>query len=136
MSRGRREGNFECQTRLTIEFIAKLSPSLRAKFCYCFDGCVGIPLDVSCLKWKDPRIPAILLTPLRANTQGLVDGGLAGLFWAYIWNFFGFSFVVLSLAEMASMLVAVKICFQDISNIPQGTYFWRTISLGLRIRAS
>lgn len=42
----------------------------------------------------------------RANTQGLTDGGLAGLFWAYIWNFIGFSFVVLSLAEMASMLVA------------------------------
>lgn len=131
MSRARRGGSFERQTWLTIESIAKLSPSLCAEFCYCLDGCVGIPLDVSCLEWKDPRIPAILFTPLRANTQGLVDGGLAGLFWAYIWNFFGFSFVVLSLAEMASMLVAVKICFQDISNILQGTYFRRTVSLGL-----
>ncbi|CZR59452.1 probable GABA permease [Phialocephala subalpina] len=40
---------------------------------------------------------------LMANTQGMIDGGLAGLFWAYIWNFIGFSFVVLSLAEMSSM---------------------------------
>ncbi|KAH8821459.1 GABA permease [Xylogone sp. PMI_703] len=40
---------------------------------------------------------------LFANTQGLVDGGLAGLFWSYIWTFIGFSFVILSLAEMASM---------------------------------
>ncbi|KAF8847927.1 amino acid transporter [Acephala macrosclerotiorum] len=40
---------------------------------------------------------------LMANTQGMIDGGLAGLFWAYIWNFVGFSFVVLSLAEMSSM---------------------------------
>ncbi|GAB7357407.1 hypothetical protein MBLNU459_g8341t2 [Dothideomycetes sp. NU459] len=40
---------------------------------------------------------------LTATTQGLVDGGLAGLFWSYVWTFFGFTFVVLSLAEMASM---------------------------------
>jgi hypothetical protein len=75
-------------------------------------------------------MPGRLLTSFRANTQGLVDGGLAGLFWAYIWNFVGFSFVVLSLAEMASMLVALKICFLDIPNILQGAHFWRTISLG------
>lgn len=43
----------------------------------------------------------------RANTQGMIDGGLAGLFWAYIWNFVGFSFVVLSLAEMSSMYVII-----------------------------
>jgi hypothetical protein len=40
-----------------------------------------------------------------ATTQGLIDGGLAGLFWSYIWTFFGFSMVVISLAEMASMSV-------------------------------
>ncbi|KAF2807267.1 amino acid transporter [Mytilinidion resinicola] len=40
---------------------------------------------------------------MMANTQGLIDGGLAGVFWAYIWTFFGFGFVELSLAEMASM---------------------------------
>ncbi|KAF2650111.1 amino acid transporter [Lophiostoma macrostomum CBS 122681] len=40
---------------------------------------------------------------LTATSQGLVDGGPAGLIWSYIWTFFGFSFVVASLAEMASM---------------------------------
>ena len=40
---------------------------------------------------------------LIANTQGLIDGGLAGVFWSYIWTFFGFGFVEMSLAEMASM---------------------------------
>lgn len=40
---------------------------------------------------------------LIANTQGLIDGGLAGLFWSFIWTFVGFWFVMLSLAEMASM---------------------------------
>jgi amino acid transporter len=40
---------------------------------------------------------------LTANTQGLIDGGLAGVFWSYIWTFVGFGFVELSLAEMASM---------------------------------
>ncbi|KAF2204121.1 amino acid transporter [Delitschia confertaspora ATCC 74209] len=51
---------------------------------------------------------AIVLTAvweflLVSNTQGLVDGGLAGVFWSYIWTFIGFGFVELSLAEMASM---------------------------------
>jgi hypothetical protein len=41
-----------------------------------------------------------------ACTQGLVNGGLAGLFWSYIWTFVGFTFVEMSLAEMASMCVA------------------------------
>ena len=40
---------------------------------------------------------------LTANTQGLVDGGRAGLFWSYIWTFFGFGLIIASLAEMASM---------------------------------
>jgi amino acid transporter len=38
-----------------------------------------------------------------ANTQGLIDGGLAGLFWTYVWTFIGFGIVMMSLAEMASM---------------------------------
>lgn len=42
---------------------------------------------------------------MLANTQGLIDGGLAGLFWSFIWTFLAFSFVGLSLAEMASMYV-------------------------------
>lgn len=40
---------------------------------------------------------------LTATYQGLVDGGPAGLIWSYIWTFIGFTFVMLSLAEMASM---------------------------------
>ncbi|KAF2015390.1 amino acid transporter [Aaosphaeria arxii CBS 175.79] len=40
---------------------------------------------------------------MTATYQGLVDGGPAGLIWSYVWTFFGFSFVVASLAEMASM---------------------------------
>ncbi|KAF2116026.1 hypothetical protein BDV96DRAFT_621122 [Lophiotrema nucula] len=35
--------------------------------------------------------------------KGLANGGLAGLFWSYIWTFIGFCFVEMSLAEMASM---------------------------------
>ena len=38
-----------------------------------------------------------------ATTQGMVDGGLAGLFWSYVWTWLGFSTVMASLAEMASM---------------------------------
>jgi hypothetical protein len=48
---------------------------------------VGIRTDMQC----------------SATYQGLVDGGPAGLIWSYIWTFFGFIFVVMSLAEMASM---------------------------------
>jgi amino acid permease len=40
---------------------------------------------------------------LVASTQGLINGGSAGLFWSYIWTVVGFTFVELSLAEMASM---------------------------------
>lgn len=39
----------------------------------------------------------------RANTQGLICGGRAGLFWSYIWTFCGYGFLISSLAEMASM---------------------------------
>jgi hypothetical protein len=42
---------------------------------------------------------------MLANTEGLVNGGPAGLFWSYIWTFIGFTFVEMSLAEMASMQV-------------------------------
>lgn len=40
---------------------------------------------------------------LAASYQGMYSGGLAGLFWSYVWTFCGFSLVVVSLAEMASM---------------------------------
>ena len=52
-------------------------------------------------------------TLLTVNTQGLIDGGLAGLFWSLVWSYIGQAFVVLSLAEMAS-----------IAPTAGGQYFW------------
>ncbi|TID23971.1 hypothetical protein E2P81_ATG02279 [Venturia nashicola] len=40
---------------------------------------------------------------LIAPVGGLLNGGLPGLFYSYIWTFIGFMFIVMSLAEMASM---------------------------------
>jgi choline transport protein len=40
---------------------------------------------------------------MMATSQGLVNGGPAGLIWLYIWTFVGMTFVIASLAEMASM---------------------------------
>lgn len=40
---------------------------------------------------------------LTCNTQALMAGGSAGLFWSVCWAYAGQTFVVLSLAEMASM---------------------------------
>ncbi|KAB8343108.1 hypothetical protein FH972_022701 [Carpinus fangiana] len=37
------------------------------------------------------------------NTQALIDGGKAGMFWSYVWVYIGQTFIVLSLAEMSSM---------------------------------
>jgi hypothetical protein len=67
------------------------------------------------------KAPIYLIPPLSpaadfydsANTQGLVDGGLAGLFWSYIWSFIGMSLVMASLAEMASMSIR-SICTSHI----------------------
>lgn len=40
---------------------------------------------------------------LTSNTQALLAGGSAGLFWSLCWCYLGQTFVVLSLAEMSSM---------------------------------
>ncbi|KAM4060949.1 amino acid permease [Hirsutella rhossiliensis] len=40
---------------------------------------------------------------LASNTQGLTAGGLSGLFWSLCWSYTGQFFIVLSLADMASM---------------------------------
>ncbi|KAJ5592033.1 uncharacterized protein N7459_002402 [Penicillium hispanicum] len=40
---------------------------------------------------------------LISNSQGLQNGGLAGLLWSFVWTFIGFGFIIVSLAEMASM---------------------------------
>lgn len=46
---------------------------------------------------------AVVLTTISATSTGLSDGGPAGLIWSFVWTWFGFSTVMLSLAEMASM---------------------------------
>jgi len=40
---------------------------------------------------------------ILANSQGLTNGGRAGLFWSYIWTFAGYSVLAVSLADMAAM---------------------------------
>jgi len=40
---------------------------------------------------------------MTSNTQALVAGGSAGLFWSLVWSYSGQTFIVLSLAEMSSM---------------------------------
>ncbi|PCG90379.1 hypothetical protein PENOC_102330 [Penicillium occitanis (nom. inval.)] len=40
---------------------------------------------------------------LISNSQGLENGGMAGLFWSFVWTFIGFGFIIASLSEMASM---------------------------------
>lgn len=40
---------------------------------------------------------------LVASTEGLINGGIAGLFWSYVWTFAGMTLVTLSLADMMSM---------------------------------
>lgn len=40
---------------------------------------------------------------ITANNQGLLIGGPAGVFWSLVWAYLGQLFVVLSLAEMASI---------------------------------
>ncbi|KAK5115890.1 hypothetical protein LTR62_000346 [Meristemomyces frigidus] len=40
---------------------------------------------------------------LFLTTQGLTDGGTAGLIWSVVWNFVGFCPIYLSMAEMSSM---------------------------------
>ena len=40
---------------------------------------------------------------MTSNTQALLAGGSAGLFWSLFWSYCGQTFIVLSLAEMSSM---------------------------------
>lgn len=50
---------------------------------------------------------------LVASTEGLVNGGVAGMLWSYVWTFAGMTLVTLSLAELASMTPG-----------PGGPYHW------------
>jgi amino acid permease len=60
---------------------------------------LGRSIDVrSHYIWNESK-----LTMDRASTFGLINGGLAGLFWTYLGTFIGFVAVVASMAEMASM---------------------------------
>ena len=82
----------------------KLSPALRAEFRGGAASHLGIPLDVRFCRTTAASANRRLTVPWgSSNTQGLTDGGLAGLFWTYLWTFIGFGFVMFSLGEMASM---------------------------------
>jgi hypothetical protein len=51
--------------------------------------------------------------------------------WMYLASLFGFSFAILSMAEMSSMCVAVdgaRFCI-NVTNIYQGSYVRRTVSV-------
>ena len=41
----------------------------------------------------------------------LPNGGLAGMVWMYLVSLFGFSFAILSMAEMSSMYVSMRWVF-------------------------
>ena len=45
-----------------------------------------------------------------ANSRGLLNGGPAGMIWSYIWTITGFALMVVSLAELSSMVSGVMIC--------------------------
>ena len=54
---------------------------------------------------------------LTANGPGLRNGGLGGLFWSLLWTYIGQTFVVLSLAEMASMAPTTAYAPRDPSSL-------------------
>ena len=60
---------------------------------------------------------------LTSNFSGLLDGGLAGLWWSMIWCYVGQSFIVLSLSEMSSMAPTAG-----------GQYHWASSSKALSFR--
>lgn len=77
---------------------------------------------------------------LTANTQGLVDGGRAGLFWSYLWTLCGFGMVIASMAEMASMVGDISPLFRTRACAVEltchiGSHKRRTISLGFGVWA-
>lgn len=44
-----------------------------------------------------------------ANSRGLLNGGPAGMIWSYIWTLTGFGLMVVSLAELSSMVSELMI---------------------------
>ncbi|KAJ5706745.1 hypothetical protein N7488_006546 [Penicillium malachiteum] len=84
---------------------AQFSPVSSIKLLGCFAGHVGVYFDVRYglfILWNGYALTELLLSG-RSNSQGLQNGGFAGLFWSFVWTFFGFGFIIVSLAEMASM---------------------------------
>ncbi|PPJ52007.1 hypothetical protein CBER1_09635 [Cercospora berteroae] len=59
---------------------------------------------------------------LTANTQGLVDGGRAGLFWSYIWTLGGCGLIIASMAEMASMAPTAGAQYHWVSELAPEKY--------------
>jgi hypothetical protein len=62
---------------------------------------------------------------------GLFDGGLAGLFWSFIWTFLAFGYVGLNVAEMSSMYVLFRSMQNRNANMIMrtastlgGQYYW------------
>ena len=87
-------------------------------------GEIHLPYDHFCCHWQNTMYDLVILTIqcrfltsvgftccvmgtweilLTSNTPALLAGGSAGLFWSVCWAYAGQAFVVLSLAEMASM---------------------------------
>jgi len=70
-----------------------------------------------------------------SNSQGLINGGGAALFWGYIWTFVGYGFIAASLADMASM---APVCTSESHSWLHVLTFpvdrWRTVSLDIRVR--
>lgn len=69
-------------------------------------------------------------TQLAASSFGLINGGLAGLIYMYLFTFAGFLAVIASMAEMASMQVVLilrtNLAVDNPSRAPTsgGQYHW------------
>jgi hypothetical protein len=68
---------------------------------------VGANASLNLLLVSAPIFQRILLltTLIRTSGFGLLDGGMAGMIYVYIGSFVGFFAVVVTMADIASMLV-------------------------------
>lgn len=97
-------------TRLSLLIsIESLSLCIFSWLRYLCDGYLGDSLGVHMFC---PPHPQALRSSYRSNTQSLISGGLAGLFWSLCWVYIGQLFVILSLAEMSSMWVVCTPTFE------------------------
>lgn len=107
---------------------AQLSISLGPWICCGVDVHLGSGLIV-CLA----RNHSLLVDLTSGASYGLTTGGKGGMIYTYLGGLFGFSFVILSMAEMASMCVTQRFFHSPTSALtyPQGSDIWRPIPLGL-----